>query len=311
MEVKSRAALLSILSNSLLTTLKLFVGIFTNSVSILSEAIHSGLDLVASLIAFFAIRIANKPADEDHHFGHGKYENVSGTIEALLIFVAALWIIYESLHKFFQGGQMQGFSLGIIVMGISALLNYIVSSHLYKVSISEDSIALEADALHLRTDVYTSLGVLLGIVIMYFTKWFFIDPLIAIIVALFIMKEAIEITKRAFNPLVDSSLDEEEEQAIREILIQHSASFIEFHSLRTRKSGSEIHIDLHLVVPKKWSIEKVHAVCSEIEENLKTKYTYCHCLIHAEPCTDVIMKNEDCNSSEGKGCPYLGKMKKD
>lgn len=311
MEVKSKAALISILSNSLLTTLKLIVGLITNSVSILSEAIHSGIDLMASFIAFFSIRIANKPADKEHPFGHGKYENVSGTIEALLIFLASFWIIYESVKKLFAGGEMTGFGLGVIVMGISAVMNFFVSSHLYKVSKSEDSIALEADALHLRTDVYTSLGVLVGIVIIYFTKWFFIDPLIGIIVALFIMKEAFEITKRAFSPLVDASLDNETEEAIKSILIEHSASFIEFNSLRTRKAGSEIHIDLQLIVPKKWSISKVNDVCSEIENNLKTKYSTCHCIINAKPCTDVIIENEECASPGKDCCPHLGKMKEE
>lgn len=311
MEIKTKAALISILSNSFLTISKLIVGLLSNSVSILSEAIHSGIDLIASFVAFFSIRIANKPADKEHPFGHGKYENVSGTIEALLIFIASFWIIYESVKKIFAGGEMTSFGLGIIVMSISAVMNFFVSSHLYKVSDSEDSIALEADALHLRTDVYTSLGVLVGIIIIYFTKWFWVDPLIGIMVALLIMREAFEITKRAFNPLVDASLDEETEEVIKSILIEHSASFIEFNSLRTRKAGSEIHIDLQLIVPKKWSISKVNSVCNEIEENLKTKYSSCHCLINAKPCTDIIIEDEKCDDPTNKCCPHLGKMKQD
>lgn len=307
MDVKTKAALLSVLSNGILTVLKFIVGLFTNSVSIMSESIHSGIDLIASVIAFFAVRVANKPADEKHQYGHGKYENISGTIEALLIFVAAIWIMSEAFEKLLNNEPMESFGLGFIVMSISAIFNFYVSSHLYKVAKAHDSIALEADALHLRTDVYTSLGVLVGLVLIYFTGWQYIDPLIAILVSLFIIKEAWEIVNRAFKPLVDTSIEEQDENEIKAIIEKYSFEYIEFHSLRTRKSGSEIHIDLHLVVPRNWPIEKVHDICNIIERDIKKKYSSCHCLIHAEPCNDLYEVTEKCDSDK---CPFLGKMEK-
>ncbi|MHB1167656.1 MAG: cation diffusion facilitator family transporter, partial [Carboxydocellales bacterium] len=149
------------------------------SVSVLSEAVHSGIDLVAALIAYFSVQKASEPADEEHPYGHGKIENVSGTIEAVLIFGAAVYIINESIHKLQVGGEVEGLGLGSVIMGISAIVNWIISSRLYKVAKETDSVALEADALHLRTDVYTSLGVLIGLVAIKITGLNILDPLFA------------------------------------------------------------------------------------------------------------------------------------
>ncbi|MFZ5943323.1 MAG: cation diffusion facilitator family transporter [Bacillota bacterium] len=303
MDKKSRAAFLSIISNTVLVVMKLFVGILTQSVSIISEAIHSGLDLAASFIAFFAVRVSGKPADKNHQFGHGKFENVSGTIEALLIFIAAIWIIYEGVHKLFKPVMIEELNLGLLVMAFSGGLNWVISNYLSKVAKEEDSIALEADALHLRTDVYTSLGVFMGLVIIKFTGWVVLDPIFAILVALLIIKESWVLTKKAFLPLLDTPLDEKEQQKVIEIIRTFSDNYIEFHKLRTRKAGSEYHIDLHLVVPKDWAIEKVHCLCNKIEEELETTFN-CHCLIHTEPCNDRCEGVQDnCNSHD---CPLLG-----
>ena len=162
---KSRAATLSIASNTILIILKLVVGIMMQSVSVISEAVHSGIDLIAAIIAWFAVRESGKPADDKHRFGHGKIENVAGTIEAVLIFGAAFYIIWEAAHKLRTGAvEIESLGLGAAVMVASAIANYLVSRHLLNVAIKTDSVALEADALHLRTDVYTSIGVLGGLV---------------------------------------------------------------------------------------------------------------------------------------------------
>ncbi len=218
---KIRAAQLSIVSNVSLIIMKVFAGIITGSVSIISEAIHSAMDLLASIIAFFAVRISGKPADTEHPFGHGKFENVSGVIEALLIFGAAIWIVYEALDKLLHVGHMTysgSFTIGIIVMLISGVVNYFVSRHLYNVAKETDSIALEADALHLKADVYTSVGVGLGLLLIQFTGLYFLDPIIAILVALFIVREAYQMLLKAFNPLLDSSLNDEELKYVEETI---------------------------------------------------------------------------------------------
>ena len=152
---KTGAAGLSVLSNTLLILLKLVAGILSGSVSIIAEAIHSGIDLLAALIAFVCLRIAGRPADREHPFGHGKVENVSGTIEAVLIFIAAIFIIYQAINRIIAGASVEYLGIGIAVMAISVVVNIIVSRHLLRIARDSDSIALEADARHLTADVYT------------------------------------------------------------------------------------------------------------------------------------------------------------
>lgn len=295
MQEKTRAASLSVLSNSLLTLGKVLIGLASGSVSILSEGIHSGIDLLAAVIALFAVRESGKPADERHAYGHGKIENISGTIEALLIFVAAIWIMVEAVHKLSNGVVIENLNWGMGIMAFSALANFFVSRHLMRVAKKTNSVALEADALHLRTDVYTSAGVFIGLLFVRFTGWVIFDPIIAILVALLIIKAAFNLTKEAFMPLVDVRLDESEYRVILSVLEDYSSSFVEFHQLRTRRSGPERHIDLHLVVPKFQSVLEVHELCDRIEKDIKEQLPETNILIHAEPCSDAKVQCTTCD----------------
>jgi cation diffusion facilitator family transporter len=285
MNAKVKIARLSVLSNTVLIILKLIVGIFTGSVSILSEAIHSTMDLVAAIIAFFSVRISDKPADAHHPYGHGKIENISGVIEALLIFGASVWIIVEAVKKIINPEHIESLGVGFIVMFASAGINFIVSKKLYKVAKEEDSIALEADALHLKADVYTSLGVGFGLLLIWVTKLSFLDPVVAIIVAIFILKEAYHLLKTAFNPLLDVSLSEEEISIINSTISKHSSVYCDFHDLKTRKSGSTKYIDLHLVFPEDMSIKDAHDICDLIEDELEHSLKNTDVMIHLESCT--------------------------
>jgi cation diffusion facilitator family transporter len=288
---KSRVALLSVASNTLLTSSKVVVGLVSGSVSILSEGIHSAIDLLAACIAFFAVRESGKPADARHAYGHGKIENLSGTIEALLIFVAVFFIVREAVIKINAivsgaGGEIGGlaFSLGLIVMGCSALINIFVSYHLMKVARKTDSVALEADALHLRTDVYTSAGVFVALLVIWLTGWYILDPIIALAVAAMITKAAFDLLKKAFFPLIDTSLPEAEKEIITGVLAGHNEEILEYHDLRTRKAGADRHVDLHLVVPKLKSVGEVHELCDLIEQEICAQLPGAQVLIHAEPC---------------------------
>ena len=246
---KLKAARFSIYSNSSLILMKIAAGLVSGSVSIISEAIHSGLDLLASFIAYLAVRISDKPADKEHPFGHGKYENVSGVVEALLIFAAAVWIIYEAVYKLIEGEHIipkNGLVWGIGVMFISGLVNLIVSRYLYRVARETDSVALEADALHLKTDIYTSWGVSLGLTLIYFTGYYWMDPIIAILVALFILFEAYEMLVKAFNPLLDSAISDEEIQIITKAIEDNILCTYNYSELKTRKSGHINHIQFVL-----------------------------------------------------------------
>lgn len=290
MQEKVKTARLSILSNSLLILLKVVVGILGNSVSIISEAIHSGMDLIAAIIAFFSVKVSDTPPDEEHPYGHGKYENVSGVIEAVLIFIASLWIIFEAVKKLsFTGHEVEKLGLGTLVMFISAVVNTLVSRRLYKVAKKTDSIALEADALHLKTDVYTSLGVAIGLLIMWLADLHFfgknthlhiMDPIIALGVAVLILKESYVLLTNAYSPLLDASLSAEEIKTIKDTIIAHS---LNFHDLKTRKSGQYRFADLHLELPPNMELQKAHDTCDEIESEIKSKIKNIEFTIHVEP----------------------------
>jgi cation diffusion facilitator family transporter len=277
-------ARLSIYSNTFLLFIKLVAGFFMGSISVLSEALHSGIDLLAAFIANYSVRKAGKPADETHKFGHGKFENVSGTVEAILIFVAAIIILYKAGEKILTESKVEFIGAGIIIMGISTVVNFYVSRKIMKVARKAESIALEADAYHLTTDVYTSIGVSIGLVLIQITKNPIFDPILAIIVALIIIKAAYDLTKRSVSGIMDVKLSDNEENIIKSIITEHYSSFAEYHDLRTRMSGAERYVDLHLVVPKTQPVADAHEFCDHLERDIKEKIPNLSILIHIEPC---------------------------
>jgi cation diffusion facilitator family transporter len=300
MNKKSDVARLSILSNTILIVLKLVVGLMTGAVSIISEAIHSLMDLAASAIAYFAVRFSDKPPDLDHPYGHEKVENISGVVEAVLIIVASFFIVKQAVHKLLYHSAVESIGLGFGVMAISAIVNWIVSRKLYKVARSEESVALEADALHLKTDVYTSLGVAAGLGILWITGLNALDPIVAILIALFILKEAYGMLVRAFGPLIDTKLSDEDIEAVNQVMEKYRTVFVDFHELRTRRAGKIKHIDLHLTTPQKMTIKEFHDYCDVIEKDIEQKIKNTKVLIHAEPCDDnctICTKVRDCNDS--------------
>ncbi|MDD1713251.1 MAG: cation diffusion facilitator family transporter, partial [Methanoregulaceae archaeon] len=234
--LKQNTARLSVLSNAALVLMKFVVGFTIGSVSIISEAIHSSMDLIAAVIAFFSVRKSAEPPDAAHEFGHGKFEDISGLVEALLIFIAALLIIYKAVNNLLGEPAEQLTQdllfMGIAVMGISALANWYVSHRLFIVAKQSESIALESDAWHLRTDVYTSLGVFIGLVLIKLTGITIFDPLFALAVAVVIIKAAYDLTKRSLSDLIDHSIPEGDEKRIREIICEHSSIYAGFHDLK-------------------------------------------------------------------------------
>lgn len=294
MNSKTKTARLSVISNSSLILMKLIVGVLSGSVSIISEAIHSSMDLLAAIIAFFSVSISDKPADRDHPYGHGKVENISGVIEALLIFIASIIIIYKAVEKLINPGKIESVGLGFLVMFVSAFVNYIVSKKLYKIAKQEESIALEADALHLRADILTSLGVGMGLLLIYITGLTFLDPIVAIGVAIFILKEAYELLKNAFQPLLDVKLSDAEIAKVQQAIESYNSAYCNYHRLKTRRSGSKKYIDLHLVVPREMSVEKAHHICDAIEDDIETSLKNSEVMIHVESC------NKSCSCSECK-----------
>ena len=284
---KEQAAKLSVISNTSLVIGKLTIGLAIGSVGVMSEGIHSSLDLLAAIIAFFAVRQASHPADEKHRYGHGKIENLSGTLEAVLILIAAIWIAIEAIQKLLHPHSVDAVGWGVGIMAVSSIVNFFISRHLMKVGIQTDSIALKADAMHLKTDVLASLGVMGGLVGIYFTGWQWLDPVAAFLVAGLIIHAAWELLQESFAPLLDASLATEEEDQIVEKIENHKEHFIDFHSFRTRKAGSERHIDFHLTVCKYHTIDYAHTLADEIEDDIRTLFSETYILIHHEPCNEI------------------------
>lgn len=278
---KLNAARLSMASNTLLIGIKVAAGLASGSVSILSEAAHSGADLLAAIIATFSVSISDKPPDREHPYGHGKVENVSGVIEGLLIVAAAALIIVESIKKIIHPGDFE-ITLPILVMVVSAVVNLFVSKHLYKVAKEVDSIALEADALHLKTDVYTSAGVAFGLILIRLTGIAILDPLIAIAVAVLIVYEGWHLCKNAFNPLLDSSLSQEEEEAIMNILENHFTKDFHFCHLKTRKSGPNRFIDFYARVSPEIPIKEANEMTKHVQQEIQALMPNTHFHIQVE-----------------------------
>jgi cation diffusion facilitator family transporter len=288
---KVRIARLSIISNITLMILKLITGLVIGSVSIISEAIHSGVDLLAAIIAYAAVKTSGKPADHDHPFGHGKIENISGSIEALLIFLAAGWIIYEAVKKIIHPTPIEALSWGVGVMLFSSIINWIVSHMLFTVGEETDSIALKADAWHLRTDVYTSMGVMFGLFIIWMGRYFlpdmslqWIDPIAALAVAILIIHAAYKLTVQAARDLMDTKLPADEENYIRNLIASMYPKVHGYHRFRTRKAGSDRFIEFHMKVAPDMTVEDSHNITHEIKEQIFEHFSESSVTIHVEPC---------------------------
>ena len=292
---KKLAAGLSILSNIILTSLKIFAGVVSGSLSIISEAIHSFSDFFASVITFFSVMKSSEPADSDHPYGHGKYEDMAGFVEGVLILLASFFIIYKSAKKIILGLPVETENiLGIGIMFLAVIMNILVSSLLFKVAKESGSISLYADGEHLRTDVYSSLGVLIGLVLIKITGYGVLDPIIAILAAVIIYKAGYTLSKKALMNLLDHSLPDEDIEKIKDIVNAFSGSVkLKENSLKTRQAGPLKDIDLVLQFPQNTSICECHKICDKIEEQLQKLYLNPSVSIHSEP----ECYNKNCQNS--------------
>ncbi len=282
----SGAAKLSLVVVTGLIGLKVVVAVITGSLSIFAQAADSLLDLFAVIITFLAVVMAARPADKEHPFGHGKVENIAAVVQAVLIFTAGGLIIYSAVRRIIVGATVELAEAGIGVMVVSIIASIFLSRHLLKVARATDSISLEANARNIATDVYSAAGVLVGLVVIRFTGLNIIDPIVALVVALLILKVGYEVMRRSFGGLIDVRLPEAEESVIRSCIMEHDGELVGFHELRTRKSGSQRYIDLHLVMPKHVSVEEAHRVCDEVEQGIKKRLLGSSVIIHVEPCSE-------------------------
>jgi cation diffusion facilitator family transporter len=294
---KTAVALLSIVSNSILVALKVITGLLTGSISIISEAVHSSMDLAASVIAFFAVRISAKRPDAEHPFGHGKVEDISALAEALLILIAAAWIILEAVHKLIEPKPIETIGWGLAVMAFSAIANIIVSNLLFMVGRKTESPALIADAWHLKTDVWTSAGVLSGLAIIWFGSLFWpgvdlswIDPVAAILVALLILRAALKLTLDAIKDLIDTRPPANEITWLSGYFASWFPTVRSVHRVRTRKSGAARFIDLHVVVDPSMTVSESHSITEKMTAAIREKLRGADLTVHVEPCDGSCKK---------------------
>jgi cation diffusion facilitator family transporter len=285
MDRKSRTVLVSICSNSLLLAVKLVVGVITGSASILSEAYHSATDLIASLVAFFAVRRSDVPADETHNYGHGRIENLAGIFEGMVLLGIGGWVIYGAVYKILNGAEVELLGLGIGVMGLSAAVNLFVSGWLLRVARETDSRAVEAEAYNLRTDVWAAAGVALGLVAVLATGWTVLDPIIAALIGLMILRTALGLVVRSVRVLLDESLPYEELDTIERTIeeeVESERAIRGFHKLRARKSGAQRHVDFHLQLRSETTLGEAHKISDGLEERIKRSLPNSDVLIHLE-----------------------------
>ena len=283
---RSGAAKLALVVVIGLVGLKVVVAVVTGSISVIAQAVDSFLDLFAIAITFLAVGIAARPADEKHPFGHGKAEDIAAVVQAMLIFAAGGFIIYSAVLRIITGTTIELTEAGIGVMLVSIVASILLSRHLRRVSQATDSIALEASARNIAVDVYSAAAVLAGLLVIRFTGLQIFDPIIALLVALFILKVAYDVLRRSFGGLIDVKLSEAEENIIRSSIMECAGELVGFHELRTRKAGNQRYIDLHLVMPKNASVEEAHRLCDELELDMKTRLSHTTVLIHVEPCSE-------------------------
>jgi cation diffusion facilitator family transporter len=285
---KSGAAALSIASNALLIAIKLAAGAITGSIAILTEAIHSLIDLVASVVAFVSVRKADEPADADHPYGHEKVESLAATIEGLLILLGAAIIIYEATHRLVVGAEVERLGVGIAVMGFSVLANLAVSTVLSRQAKAHDSLALEGDAAHLRTDAMTSAGVLLGLGLVQITGDAAFDSITALAVAGAIVVAGIRIVRRSSGVLVDEALPGEEMDRIEAaIAAARTPEVAGYHKLRARRAGSRRYIDCHVQYRSGTSLERAHELAHAMRDSIEADIPRAEVLIHVEPETSL------------------------
>ncbi len=285
----------SIVLNFLLFISKLIIGILTMSMAIISDSIDSGIDVVTSAMARYSVKLAHEPADERHSYGHGKYENLSGLIQAIIIVVIALVIIMEAFRRLLSGVVLESLGLGIGIMLISIIIKLGLSRNMLGIAKKHESVAMEANALNLRADVWMSVGVMLSLVIItlgepYIDNIEYIDPVFAIIIGLVIMKAAFGIARQSSEDLLDAQLPEDELGLVKDILERYSTELLEYHRFRARRSGNERHIDMHIVVPRDTSLKDAHTITDNIEKEIMGSIKNATVVIHVDPCKGECME---------------------
>ncbi len=281
---KERVSKVSIGAIALLIAVKAVAVALTGSIGILADAVHSLVDLTGAIIGYIGVRVAGRPPDEEHRFGHGRAEDMAGAVIAALIFIAGAIIAYHAIQRLLSGAVVEMVDAGIFATAGAIAINVAVSRYVLGMARATDSIALEAMGRDLMADVMSSVAVLVGLVLVRATGQAFLDPVVALIVVVLITRAAFLTMRKAANNLMDTKLPEEEESRIRELLNRHK-DIANYHGMRTRKAGSQRHVQLHIVVPRDKTVEEGHRVAEDVEDEIRTLFPGSAVTVHVEPCT--------------------------
>ncbi len=282
---KGRAAALSVASNTTLITLKVIAGIATGSVAILTEAVHSSIDLLASFVALVSVRKADEPADAEHLYGHAKMENLAAAIEAALILFGAAIITYEAITRLIGGSHVHTVGVGIVVIGVSALVNLVVSRVIARRARDTRSVALAGDATHLSSDAASSVAVLVGLVLIAITHAYWIDPAVALLVAAGIVFAGVRLLLGSSRALVDEALPEADLALIRAAIkeVGGPRGAVGFHKLRTRAAGSRRYVDVHVQFAAGTTLDDAHWAAHAMTDEIRARLPDADVLVHIEP----------------------------
>lgn len=294
---KTKAAKVAMSVAFCLAVSKAAVGFLTDSLSILSSAVDSILDIAASFFNFIAIKKAEEPADTGHQYGHGKYEAMATFIQSIIIFVSGLFILLSAWDKFIHNKHPEVSSAGFVVMGISIAATIFLTIYLRYVAKKEKSSVLEADAMHYSIDLYTNIGILAALFIIKLTGWTVIDSIVAALVAIYIIFSAIKLSVQVSKQLLDSRIEEEAYNKLLKVLDSFGSYHLDFHRLRTRSAGNEIFIDMHLTLCRKLTLDEVHQITDVIENAISKEISGADITIHPEPCSHTDNDHGKCNSS--------------
>ena len=293
-------AWLSIAAACLIIVLKAWAYWLTGSVALLSDALESIVNLAAAGMALFALTVVARPADDDHPFGHDKAEYFSSGVEGVLILLAAIAIAFTAIDRLLHPQPLQQLGFGLAISFVASVINFAVARVLFKAARTHHSIALEADAQHLMTDVWTSIGVLLGVGAVRVTGWSWLDPVVAVGVALNIVTTGVALMRRSVLGLMDTALPADDLRAIEEVLDRYRAQGIAFHALRTRQSGARRFVTVHVLVPGAWPVKRGHDLAEAIEQEICERLPHGSVLTHLEPLEDPV-SYQDADLDRGHG----------
>ncbi len=288
-----RFAALSIATSVVVLALKLCAWRLTGAVGLLADALESIVNVVAALVTFYALKIAEKPADEDHELGHGKAEYFASGVEGALIGVAAVAILVSAVPKLYAPVPLETSKVGLAVSLLASALNFTVARVLLAAGKRHRSAALEADGKHLMTDVWTSAGVLVGLAFVFATGYTRIDPIIAILLGFHVLREGLKIVHRAGMGLLDSAMPREARDGLVKILEGFESEGMRWHALKTRDGGARTFVSVHVLVPGDWSVARGHDLVQRIEDAMRAAQAHLHVITHLEPLEDPRAHGDD------------------